>query len=284
MPKTPREYVLTDEKEAELREIARKLRIDIIKMIHSARSGHPGGSLSVIDWLTVLFFDVMRHRPGDPAWPDRDRFILSKGHASPALYACLAESGYIDKKELKSFRRLDSRLQGHPERAHLDCVEVSTGSLGQGLAVANGMALGCRLDNRDNRVFVVNSDGEMQAGILWESVMSGAHFGLENVLSFVDNNNLQIDGNVDKIMSIYPLPDKWRASGWNVIEIDGHDIKQMYEALNNFEHTTGRPTVIVAGTVKGKGVSFMEGAVRFHGVPPNDEELEAALEELGAAR
>jgi len=284
MPKTPRQYELSEEKAERLRNIARELRIDILRMTHAAGSGHPGGSLSAIDWMAVLFFDVMQHRPEEPGWPERDRFVLSKGHASPALYACMAGTGYFNKLELMSLRKICSRLQGHPERKYIKGIEISTGSLGQGLAAANGMALASRLDGLDNRIYVVLGDGELQEGMVWESAMSAAHYEIENLCAFVDNNGLQIDGNVSEIMGVNPIAAKWEAFGWNALEIDGHDLKQMYNALNNFENTTGRPTVVVGHTVKGKGVSFMENNLKFHGNAPNDEELARALEELGAAR
>ena len=282
MPKTPRRYELTEEKAERLRSIAHGLRIDILRMTHAAGSGHPGGSMSAIDWMTALFFDVMRHRPDDPDWHERDRFVLSKGHAGPALYSCMAGTGYFDKLELMSLRKICSRLQGHPERKYVKGIEISTGSLGQGLAAANGMALACRLDGLDNRIFVVLGDGELQEGMVWEAAMSAAHYDLENVCAFVDNNGQQIDGHVADVMGIEPIAEKWRAFGWNALEIDGHDFKQMYNALNNFEDTSGRPTVVVGKTVKGKGVSFMENNLRFHGNAPNDEEFARALEELGA--
>ena len=282
MAKRPRTYHLDDEKQELLRDIARELRIEILKMTHAAGSGHPGGSLSAIDWMTALFFDIMCHRPKDPEWPGRDRFVLSKGHAAPALYACLAAAGYFDKLELMSLRKVCSRLQGHPERKYIKGVEISTGSLGQGLSAANGMALATRLDEIDCRVFVVLGDGEIQEGMVWEAAMSSAHYKLENVCAFVDNNDQQIDGRVRDIMSVYPIAEKFRAFGWNALEIDGHDFKQAYNALNNFENTFGVPTVVVGRTTKGKGVSFMENNLRFHGNAPNDEELAQALEELGA--
>ena len=283
MPKTPRRYELTGEKAERLRDIAHGLRVDILRMTHAAGSGHPGGSMSAIDWMTALFFDVMRHRSQEPDWHERDRFVLSKGHAGPALYSCMAGTGYFDKLELMSLRKICSRLQGHPERKYIKGIEISTGSLGQGLAAANGMALACRLDGLDNRVFVVLGDGELQEGMVWEAAMSAAHYRLENVCAFVDNNGQQIDGNVADVMGINPIAEKWRAFGWNAIEIDGHDFAQIYDALNGFEGTTGRPTVVVGKTVKGKGVSFMENNLRFHGNAPNDEEFARALEELGAA-
>ena len=282
MPKTPRHYELTEEKEERLRGIARELRIEILKMTHAAGSGHPGGSMSAIDWMTALFFDVMHHRPQDPEWPERDRFVLSKGHAAPALYACLAGTGYMSKLELMSLRKLCSRLQGHPERKFVKGVELSTGSLGQGLAAANGMALACRLDGYDNRVFVVLGDGELQEGMVWEAAMSAGHYGLDAVCAFVDNNDQQIDGYVGDVMSVYPIAEKFRSFGWNALEIDGHNLKQAYNALNNFENTVGQPTVVVGKTVKGKGVSFMENNLKFHGNAPNDEEFERALRELEA--
>ncbi len=282
MPKTPRHYELTEEKEERLRGVARELRIEIIKMTHAAGSGHPGGSLSAIDWMAALYFDVMRHRPEDPDWPERDRFVLSKGHAAPALYACLAGTGYISRLELMSLRKLCSRLQGHPERKYIKGVELSTGSLGQGLAAANGMALACRLDGHDNRVFVVLGDGELQEGMVWEAAMAAGHYKLDAVCAFVDNNDQQIDGYVHDIMSVYPIAEKFRSFGWNALEVDGHDLKQAYNALNNFENTIGQPTVVVGKTVKGKGVSFMENNLKFHGNAPDDDEFERALRELEA--
>ncbi len=282
MSKKPRNYELTEEKEERLRNIARELRIDILRMTHAARSGHPGGSLSAIDWMTVIFFDVMRHHPDKPDWRERDRFVLSKGHASPALYSCMAGTGYFNKLELMSLRKLCSRLQGHPERKYIKGIEISTGSLGQGLAASNGMALASRLDRLDNRIFAVLGDGELQEGMVWEAAMSAAHYKIDNLCAFVDNNGQQIDGNVSEVMGIYPIAEKWKSFGWNTLEINGHDMKQMYNALNNFENTAGRPTVVIGETVKGKGVSFMENNLRFHGNAPNDEELAQALEELGA--
>lgn len=282
MPKKSRNYELNEEKAERLRSIARQLRIEIVKMTHAAGSGHPGGSLSAIDWMTVLFFDVMRHRPENPDWPERDRFVLSKGHAAPALYACLAGTGYLNSLELSSLRQICSRLQGHPERKYMKGIEISTGSLGQGLAAANGMALAARLDGFDSRVFVVLGDGEIQEGMVWEAAMSAAHYKLENLCAFVDNNDQQIDGQVRDIMSVYPIAEKFRSFGWNALEIDGHDFKQAYNALNNFENTFNQPTVVVGRTVKGKGVSFMENNLRFHGNAPSDEEFAQAMEELEA--
>ena len=263
-----------------LRKIANRVRKHIIKMTGLAKSGHPGGSLSAADILTVLFFYKMKHDPDNPDWEERDIFILSKGHASPVLYAVLAESGYFPVEELWQFRKLTSHLQGHPDRLMTPGVEMSTGSLGQGLSVANGVALAFKLDRSPRRVYVLMGDGEIQEGQIWEAAMTAAHYKLDNLTAIIDYNRLQIDGPVDKVKSLEPLADKWRAFGWEVIEIDGHDMVQIIEALEKAEKIKGKPTVIIAHTVKGKGVSFMENKVKFHGVAPSEEEMKKALEEL----
>jgi transketolase len=222
----------------------------------------------------------MNFRPHDPLWEDRDRFILSKGHAAPLLYAIMAEAGYFPKETINTLRKINSPLQGHPCCKSLPGVEVSTGSLGQGLSVANGMALGLRLDNKPARVYCVMGDGEIQEGQIWEAAMTSAHYKLDNLCAVVDNNGLQIDGRVEEVMSIYPISEKWRAFGWHTIEIDGHDMEQILNALDEAETVKGRPTVIIAKTIKGKGVSIFENKVEYHGVAPTREEFERALKEL----
>ncbi|MHB8945465.1 MAG: transketolase [Bacillota bacterium] len=265
-------------------EKARDIRRHIIEMIAAAKSGHPGGSLSATDILSALYFRVMRIDPARPDWPDRDRFVLSKGHGAPALYATLAERGYFPVEELKTLRRLHSRLQGHPDMRKTPGVEASTGSLGQGLSMANGMALAGRLDGRDWRVYVLLGDGECEEGQVWEAAMAASHYRLDSVTAFLDYNGLQIDGPIEKVMSPNPLPEKWRAFGWHVVEIDGHDFTQILGAVEEAKKTKGRPTMIVARTVKGKGVSFMENEADWHGKAPSPEQAEQAeqaLDQLG---
>lgn len=260
---------------------ANLLRRHIIKMTFAAQSGHPGGSLSYADIITALFFKVLRHRPSDPSWEDRDKFVLSKGHAAPVYYAALAEAGYFPVEDLLSLRKLGSHLQGHPCRKKTPGVEISTGSLGQGLSVANGMALASKLDRRLSRIFCLMGDGELQEGQNWEAAMLASHYKLDNITAFVDRNKMQIDGPTEQVMSLEPLGDKWRAFGWNVIEINGHDMRQVLDACEKATQVTGKPTMIIAHTIKGKGVSFMEGAVAFHGKAPNADEYRIALKELG---
>lgn len=263
----------------ELEEKARTLRKHIIEMTAEAGSGHPGGSLSAADIVAVLYFYQMKHNPKNPEWPERDRFILSKGHAAPVLYAALAESGYFPVSELKSLRKTGSMLQGHPDRVKIPGVEVSTGSLGQGLSVAVGMALAGKLDKKKWRVYCMIGDGESQEGQIWEAAMSAAHYKLDNLTAILDRNKLQIDGHTKDIMSIEPIADKWKAFGWHVVCINGHDIKQIIKTLNA-KRPKGKPYMIIADTTKGKGVSFMEGNVDFHGKAPTKEEASKALEEL----
>jgi transketolase len=265
----------------ELERKANQIRRHVIRMTRAAGSGHPGGSLSSTDIIAALFFKVMNHRPSDPSWEDRDRFVLSKGHAAPAYYAAMAEAGYFPVEELLTLRKLGSRLQGHPSRTRLPGVEMSTGSLGQGLSAANGMGLAAKLDRKTYRIYVVCGDGEMQSGQIWEAAMLGAHYKLDNVTAFLDRNKLQIDGTTEKIMSIEPIADKWKAFGWNVLEIDGHDMRQILDSCDKARECRGRPTMVIAHTVKGKGVSFMENALSFHGKACNDEEMRKALRELG---
>ncbi len=267
----------------ELKEIARRLRIDVLKMLNKAGSGHSGGSLSAIDIITALYFHKLRHKPADPEWADRDKFVLSKGHGAPALYATLARAGYFDPQHLMTLRQYGSMLQGHPFSPTTPGVEVSTGSLGQGLSMANGIALAARLDHKDIKIYVLLGDGELQEGQVWEAAMSAAHYKLENVCAIVDNNGLQIDGWVKDIMSIEPLADKWRAFGWEVQEIDGHDFEQIITALDKADKVKAKPSLIIARTVKGKGVSFMENQAKYHGIAPTDKELAQALVELGTS-
>lgn len=263
-----------------LAEKATKIRKDIVEMICASKSGHPGGSLSAADIVTSLYFSEMNIDPKNPKMVGRDRFVLSKGHAAPVLYAALAERGYFDTELLKTLRQYGSPLQGHPDMKKLAGIEISTGSLGQGLSVANGMALAARIKGETYRTYVLMGDGEMQEGQVWEAAMSSAHQKLDNICAFVDFNNLQIDGNVDKIKGIEPLDKKWEAFGWNVIKIDGHNYHEILEALEKAKATKGKPTVIIAKTVKGKGVSFMENVCGFHGVAPTPEETERAIKEL----
>jgi transketolase len=272
---------LDKEKIAFLEEKARTLRVSIVKTLHTSQSGHTGGSLSAIDMITALYFHVMRHDPENPLWEDRDRFILSKGHAAPALYVALAEAGYFPKEDLMMLRRLGSHLQGHPDSKVTPGVEVCTGSLGQGLSMANGMALGLRLDSRKNRVYSILGDGELQEGQVWEAAMAAAHYRLDNLCALVDANALQIDGEVERVMNVAPIGDKFRAFGWNVIEIDGHDMEAIIGALETAKRIKEKPTVIVARTVKGKGVPRFEHKASYHGVAPNDDELNEALLCLG---
>lgn len=264
-----------------LQEKARRLRIDIIRMLHRSKSGHTGGSLSVIDMVTVLYYHKMRHDPANPKWPQRDRLILSKGHAAPAQYVALADSGYFPKDDLKNLRQLGGHLQGHPDSKGTPGVEVCTGSLGQGLSMAVGMALGLSLDKSASRVYAILGDGELQEGQIWEAAMSAAHYRLDNLCILIDANGLQIDGEVAKVMNVEPIADKFRAFGCNVMEIDGHDVGAIIAALDEAEEVKGKPTAIVARTVKGKGVSFFENKASYHGVTPSDEELPRALQCLG---
>ncbi len=265
---------------AELETLARKVRRHIVSMIGKAGSGHPGGSLSAVEIVTALWFKVMRHKPQDPCWPDRDRFILSKGHAAPLLYAILAECGYFPVEELLTLRQPDSRLQGHPDCTTTPGIEISAGALGQGLSFAVGVSLAGRLDRRDYGVYVLLGDGECDEGQVWEAAMAAAHFKLDNLVAVVDNNGQQIDGWNRDVMNLDPFNEKWAAFGWQVIEVDGHDFSQLLRALDRVRLVKGKPTVVIAHTVKGKGVSFMENNPDFHGKAPNAEEVETALREL----
>lgn len=266
---------------SDLEQKARIVRQDIIIMIGLAGSGHPGGSLSSADIMTVLYFYYMRHKPEDPFWPERDRFILSKGHTAPVLYSAMAEAGYFPKEEIKTLRKYKSRLQGHPHKLFLPGVEISTGSLGQGLAVANGVALAGKLDHKNYRVYVIIGDGESQEGMVWEAAMFASQHKLDNLTAFLDYNKLQIDGRIKDIIDLEPVVEKWKSFGWNTLEIDGHSITQIIEALDKAKKTKGQPTMIIAHTTKGKGVSFMENKVEFHGKAPSPEQTVQALKELG---
>ena len=264
----------------ELEKMAKQLRRHVIRMIATAGSGHPGGSLSAADIVTALYFKVLRHDPKNPHWPDRDRFVLSKGHVAPILYAALAECGYFPVEELSTLRKLGSRLQGHTDMRLIPGVEMSAGSLGQGLSFGIGMTLAGRLDKRDYHVYVLLGDGECEEGQIWEAAMLAPDFKIDNLTAIVDNNGIQLSGRCCDIMGLEPLAEKWRAFNWHVIEIDGHDMKQVVQALNEARKIKGKPTAIIAHTIKGKGVSFMEGNVDFHGKAPNTQETEIALKEL----
>ena len=266
----------------ELEEQARRIRCDIVEMLACAGSGHPGGSLSAADIMTALYFGgVLKHDPADPKDPARDRFILSKGHAAPVLYATLANAGYFDRSELSTLRKLGSRLQGHPDCLKLPGVEVSTGSLGQGLSIAAGLALGLQDDPAAPTVFTLLGDGELQEGQVWEAAMFAAHRKLSNLVAIVDNNQLQIDGCIDDVCSPNSIADKFLAFGWKVIEVDGHDMDALLLALNSAKACDDAPVCVLAHTVKGKGVSFMEGQAGWHGKAPNKEQLAVALADLG---
>jgi transketolase len=268
-----------------LREKAQHIRRSIIEMLAAAGSGHPGGSLSATDLVTCLYFKVMQHKPDDPTWQDRDRFILSKGHACPVLYAALAETGYITPDLLTSLRRFGSPLQGHPDRRKFGLMEASTGSLGIGLSLGVGMALAARLRNSPSRIYVMLGDGECEEGQIWEAAMWAAHQKLDNLCAIVDYNRLQLDASVEEITSLEPLADKWRAFQWNVQEIDGHNYEHILNAFAQAQQTKGKPTVLVAKTVKGKGVSYMENQIKFHGsVPEKTEQIQQALQEIAAGR
>ena len=273
---------LTRHSNDELKALASSIRQGIVTATHAAKSGHPGGSLSAADILTYLYFEEMNVDPANPRDPKRDRFVISKGHAAPGLYATLAERGFFDKAELETLRHIGSMLQGHPNMNDTPGVDMSTGSLGQGLSVANGMALAGRLDGKDYWVYVVLGDGEIQEGQVWEAAMSSAHYKLDHVIAFVDHNKLQIDGPNDKVMTVNPVDEKFAAFGWHVQVIDGNDLEAVSAAIDAAKAETGRPSVIVCETVKGKGVSFMEDQVGWHGKAPNAEQAAEALAELSA--
>jgi len=257
------------------------LRKDIVEMLYKAGSGHPGGSLSAVEILSALYFKEMNVDEKNPAWKERDRFVLSKGHGAPVLYAALVEKGFFPKSELWKLRKIGSLLQGHPEMKNIPGIDMSTGSLGQGFSTAVGMALGLKTDKSDSRVFTLLGDGELQEGIVWEAAMAAAHYNLDNLTAFVDYNGLQIDGPNEEVMGVNPITDKFKAFGWNVLTADGHNFTEIFDALEKAKETKGNPTVIVAKTVKGKGVSFMEDQAGWHGKAPNKEERDQAMNELG---
>ena len=267
----------------ELKKLAWQIRRDILIMLEKAGSGHPGGSLSAVEIMIGLYYYKLRHDPENPGWPDRDRFVLSKGHCCPVLYTILAYRGFFPKEELLTFRKLGSRLQGHAYRG-VPGVEASSGSLGQGLSIANGMALAAKADKRDTRVYCLMGDGEMDEGQIWEAAMASSFHRLDNLCGIVDRNKVQQNGPTKIIKDLEPVAEKWRACGWKVMEIDGHDPLQVLKAYDEAESTKGQPAVVLANTLKGKGVSFMEGNHQWHGKAPNKAELEAALKELDAAQ
>ena len=259
---------------------ANEIRKDIIEEVYNAKSGHPGGSLSIADIMTVLYFDELNIDEKNPRLEDRDRLVLSKGHCAPALYAALAEKGYFEKEKLISLRKIDSNLQGHPNLNDVPGVDMSTGSLGQGLSVANGMAISAKLDKKDYRVYCILGDGEIQEGQVWEAAMSSSKYKLDNLCVIVDNNNLQIDGTIEEIMDLKPIDEKFKSFGFHVIKIDGHNFDEIKDAFKEAKETKGMPTCIIARTIKGKGVSFMENQVGWHGKAPNEEEYNQAMMEL----
>ena len=264
-----------------LEEKAKTIRIDVIKEVFAASSGHPGGSLSAADIVTALYFAWMNIDPARPDKKDRDKFVLSKGHANPVLYAALAERGYFAKEELKNLRKMGSMLQGHPDMKKAPGIEMSTGSLGQGISAAVGMALANKLDNNKGRIYAMLGDGELQEGMVWEAAMSAAHYKLDNLCAFIDWNGLQIDGKNEDVMTVAPIGEKFRSFGWNVIDIDGHNFHEILDALAAAQEYKDKPTMIVAKTVKGKGVSFMENNPSWHGNAPNEDQAKQAIKELG---
>ena len=260
--------------------IAKETRRRILEMITAAKSGHPGGSLSAVEILVTLYFDIMQHDPSNPKWPDRDRFLLSKGHACPVLYSVMAECGYCPIGELNNLRKMGSMYQGHPDVRFFPALEASTGSLGEGLSLGLGMALAARLNQSPSRTFVVLGDGEIQEGQIWEAAMFASDHKVDNIVAIVDYNKIQLDGFVKDIMNLEPIDDKWKSFGWHVIDIDGHSIAALQQAFAEASATKGMPTVIIAQTIKGKGVSFMENNPKYHGTAPTTEELAKALQEL----
>ena len=266
-----------------LQEKAKEVRKGIIEAVYSNKSGHPGGSLSIADIMTVLYFNQMNIDEKNPKWEDRDRLVLSKGPCSPALYSCLANRGFFDVEKLKTFRNINSNLQGHPDMNKVPGVDISSGSLGQGLSCANGMAIAGKMDNKNYRVYCILGDGEIEEGQVWEAAMASNKYKLDNLCVIVDNNNLQIDGTIEEVMSSYPIDEKFNSFGFQVINIDGHNIQEIIDAFDVAKNVKDKPTCIIAKTIKGKGVSYMENDVKWHGIAPNEEQYQLAMKELGGA-
>ena len=275
--------MLSEDRVRFLESKAGSIRRSILEMVYRAASGHVGGSLGAADLVVALYYEIMRHDPKDPNWPERDRFIFSKGHCTPVIYAVLADCGYFPKEELDHFRRPGSFLQGHPYQPKTPGIEASTGTLGLGLSTALGMALAAKLKNQSQYYFVICGDGEIQEGQIWEAAMFGNKYRLDNVIAFVDRNYLQTDGYSEDVMPLDPLAPKWRAFGWHTLEIDGHDFQLIADAVQEAKTAKGQPSMIIARTTKGKGVSFMENVAKWHGTPPNREEFERAMKELNGA-
>ena len=276
-------FTMDTQRKTELMEIARKVRVGIIDAVHSAKSGHPGGSLSIADVLTYLYFEEMNVDPANPKWDDRDRLVLSKGHCAPGLYSALAHRGFLPVEDLKTFRKTSSYLQGHPDMKHTPGVEMTSGSLGQGSSTSCGMALANKIDGTNVRIYAILGDGETQEGQVWEAAMFAGHNKLDNLVVIVDNNGLQIDGNIADVCSPYPIDEKFKAFNFHVINIDGHNMDEIAAAFEEAKTVKGMPTAIVAKTTKGKGVSFMENLASWHGTAPNDEQYEIAMAELNKA-
>ena len=264
----------------ELKEIAKKIRLGIIDAVYYGKSGHPGGSLSIADIMTVLYFDEMNIDSEKPDWEERDRLVLSKGHCSPALYSALAYRGFFPIEDLKTFRNINSYLQGHPDRKHIPGVDMTTGSLGQGLSAANGMAIAGKIENKNYRVYCILGDGELEEGQIWEAAMSANKYKLDNLCVIIDNNNLQIDGTIDEVMSSKPIDEKFRSFGFEIIKIDGHNLEVIKSAFEVARNIKNKPVCIIANTIKGKGVSYMENKPEWHGKAPNDEEYKQAVEDI----
>ena len=267
-------------KKLELEKQANKIRQDVIKLVYSAKSGHPGGSLSIADIMTYLYFEELKVDPKNPKAEERDRFVLSKGHCAPALYACLKEKGFFTEAEMQDFRQVSGILQGHPDMKHIPGVDMTTGSLGQGLSAAVGMGIAAKLDKKDYRVYCVLGDGEIEEGQVWEAAMSASHYKLDNLCAIIDNNNLQIDGEIRDVMSPYPIDEKFKSFGFHVITIDGHNFEEIEKAIEEAKTCKERPTAIIARTIKGKGVSYMEDKAEWHGKAPNEEQYMQAIKEL----
>jgi len=264
----------------QLQKMAKTVRKEIIEQVYKAQSGHPGGSLSIADILTVLYFNELNIDPKNPKWDNRDRVVLSKGHCSPALYSCLANRGFFEIKELEEFRSIEGKLQGHPDMNKVVGVDMTTGSLGQGLSAANGMAISAKLDKKNYRVYCILGDGEIEEGQIWEAAMASSKYKLDNLCVVIDNNNLQIDGTIGEVMNSYPIDEKFKSFGFQVINIDGHNIEEIIKSFEVAKNIKDRPTCIIAKTIKGKGISFMENEVQWHGKAPNEEQYKQAIKEL----